>query len=167
MYADDTRLYVVGCRLYGKFREDFQQYLDAVAQWSARWRLPLNIFKCEILQLGLCKCDYTYHINGTVLRIAESYNDLGVVIDNKLSFAQHVQALVKKANSTSFYLRHRFTNLFSCAHALHYICAPYPGILLGPHLARDIVNVESVQRRYTKWLMGLNEMAYEERLQEL
>ena len=32
---------------------------------------------------------------------------------------------------------------------------------------RDIVNVESVQCKYLKWLMGFNKMAYEERLQEL
>ena len=95
MYDDDTRLYAVGCRLCGKLREDFQQDLNVVTQWSARWRLPLNILKCEILQLGSSKCDYTNHINGSVLRTAESYNDLGVIIDNKLSFAQHVQALVK------------------------------------------------------------------------
>ena len=72
IYIDDARLYAVSCRLCEKFREDFQQDFNAMAQWSARWRLPLNILKCEILQLGSCKCDYTYHINGTVLRIAES-----------------------------------------------------------------------------------------------
>ena len=41
MYADDARLYAIGCRLCRKLREDFQQDLDAVAQWSTRWRLLL------------------------------------------------------------------------------------------------------------------------------
>ena len=54
MYADDAMISAVGCRLSGKFREDFQQDLDVVAQWSARWRLPLNILKCKNCQFRSC-----------------------------------------------------------------------------------------------------------------
>jgi hypothetical protein len=51
---------------------------------------------------------HTYHLNGTALEQVEEEKDIGVVIDNELSFAKHISDKCNKTTSMFAMLRRTF-----------------------------------------------------------
>ena len=98
--------------------------------------------------------------------------DLGVKIDSKLSFEQHISEKVAKANQVvgmifrSFrYLdEDSFTLLFKSMVRPH---LEYASPVWSPHLKRLVSRIERVQRRATRRLPQLREKPYSERLKNL
>ena len=98
--------------------------------------------------------------------------DLGVYVDNELKFRHHMVTKVNKANSImgtirrSFkYLDHNTFKLIFCAQVRTII--EYANPFWCPYLKKDIDLVENVQRRATKYLKGMSELSYEQRLRKL
>ena len=76
--------------------------IDSLKQWSDNWLLKLNIIKCKTVSYGRhVDKNYVYHIKEnnqiTPLDHEDSYNDLGVTFDEKLSFRDHIHDKVHKA----------------------------------------------------------------------
>ena len=68
--------------------------IDSLKQCSDNWLLKLNISKCKIVSYGRhVDKNYVYHIKEnnqiTPLDHEESYNDLRVTFDEKLTFRDH------------------------------------------------------------------------------
>ena len=83
--------------------EILQNDLDRLVDWSKYSLLRFNPEKCVVMRikLGTKKLEVRnyYNIDETRLRIVEEEKDLGVIIDDKLSFEDHISQIVKKANS--------------------------------------------------------------------
>lgn len=98
MYADDVKIFR---KITSPFdSQELQRDLDRLTAWSACWGLTLNPSKCQSFTVTL-RCapvQITYNIGGTVLEHVDRIRDLGVIIDSKLTFAQHVDHAVKRAN---------------------------------------------------------------------
>ena len=77
-----------------------QAQLDRLCVWSEKWGLKLNPAKCKVLTLSLKRNPIlvTYLINGVALEQVQVMRDLGVMLDQKLAFAEHVDYTVRKAN---------------------------------------------------------------------
>lgn len=60
--------------------------------------MTLNINKCKVLSFcrSLTSIDYAYAITGTTLERVQSIRDLGVIIDSKLRFNEHISAVKNK-----------------------------------------------------------------------
>ena len=107
-----------------------------------------------------------------LIKVLENEKDIGVIIDNKLSFEQHISDKINKANSIvgiirrSFkYLTHGiFTRLFKALVRPH---LEYANAVWNPYLKKFIIAIENVQRRATKMLPGLKDLSYPERLRNL
>ena len=98
MYADDVKIFrKITCP---SDSQELQHDLDRLTAWSACWGLSLNPSKCKSFTLTLRRApvQITYNIRGTVLEHVDQIRDLGIVIDSKLTFAQHVDHVVKRAN---------------------------------------------------------------------
>ena len=98
LFADDLKL-------FHEIRSDedvhtLQQDLDAVTRWAANWKLKLNARKCKSFDITLKRkiIDLSSSINSTALENVTSIRDLGVLLDQKLEFADHVNLVVTKAN---------------------------------------------------------------------
>ena len=67
-----------------------------------KWGLTLNAAKCKVLTVTLRRLPVsnTYCIGGIELERVSVMRDLGVLIDQKLTFAEHVDAVVRRANRT-------------------------------------------------------------------
>ena len=113
LYADDVKLYfeivndsdVVTLHFYSAVSasEDFfsilryinvhitLHYIDKFAKWAQTWQLSLSAEKCCHIRLGLlaCKSSVNYHINDIALNTVDTVRDLGISIDNKLTFVEH------------------------------------------------------------------------------
>ena len=71
-----------------------QHCLDSVLQWLEVWQLTLSVAKCKILVLGNVKFSNVYKLGGTSLPNVNHNTDLGVVMDNQLTFKLHINGIV-------------------------------------------------------------------------
>ena len=98
LFADDLKV-------FHEVRRDedvlaLQRDLNTVARWAADWKLKLNASKCKSFKITLKRkiIDSSYSINGTTLESVTTIRDLGVILDQKLDFADHVASTVTRAN---------------------------------------------------------------------
>ena len=176
LFADDTKLYA---------RSDSQDQTDSVqtdlnslCQWSRDWLLSFHPEKCSVLKLGSKKSLAQYHMSSSVsaevhtLSETEVEKDLGVLVDNKLNFKQHVASAVSKANRVLGVIRRSFHHLDNSTFVQLYKSMVRPILEYGqsawqPSLKGLRQDLENVQRRATRLLGNLKEMTYEERLKTL
>ena len=97
--------------------------------------------------------------------------DIGVV-DDDLIFAQHIDTIVKKANSKAGWLRRSFQFLTPKMLRPLYMQVVrsqlgYASSVWNPHHQILIDKIEKVQERATKTLPDMKELNYEERLKIL
>ena len=98
MFADDVKMY---CRVDNDSDVLYlQRQIDSLCRWSETWRLTLNPVKCKVLTLSLRRAPVlgTYCIGGENLERVSVMRDLGVYLDEKLTFGDHVDVTVRKAN---------------------------------------------------------------------
>ena len=170
LFADDTKIYsTVNSPLE---EENLQRDLSKLEEWSNRWLLQFNASKCKVLHLGKNKGSHEYSLNNTNLEASNIEKDLGVNIDNNLSFSDHINIIVNKANRTMGVIRRSFKNLNQHIFLKLYkgLVRPqleYAGQVWSPYLKKDIKKLESVQRRATKLVNDLNEDDYKVRLKRL
>ena len=99
LFADDAKLFrhivrdIDNCFV--------QSGVDSLKQWSDHWLLKLNISECKIVSFGRhVDKNYEYNIKEnnqlTPLEYEESYKDLGVTFDEKLTFREHIRDKVHK-----------------------------------------------------------------------
>ena len=98
--------------------------------------------------------------------------DLGVIIDNELSFHKQAAAAVKKANSCLGLIKRSFIKIDKETVPLLYksLIRPhleYGNLIWGPFFKQDAQLVERVQRRATKLISDLSQLDYQERLKQL
>jgi len=108
----------------------------------------------------------------TILEHTDHEKDLGVMIDSKLSFEQHIQGKVNTANSVMGLIRRSYTHLDLDNFKLLFkaLVRPhleYAATVWSPYKSKDIETVENVQRRATKLIPSLRHLTYEDRLRKL
>ena len=99
MYADDVKIYREVCT-----RDDADMlHADLVNldNWSSTWKLKLNAAKCKSFTITLRRAPIISHysIGGETLERVETMRELGVILDQKLTFGPHIEGIIKKANS--------------------------------------------------------------------
>ena len=102
LFADDAKI-----SRYVPNKDDsirLQEALEIVYSWSEEWLLKLNISKCKVLSItrGTAQ-DNAYRLNtlGDTCNLekVEKMKDLGVIVDEKLKFYDHIHERVNKAYS--------------------------------------------------------------------
>ena len=97
---------------------------------------------------------------------------MGVIIDDKLTFRNHMSAKISKANTMIYLIKHTFKFLNADMFNLIYKALVRPQVeyatpVWSPTLKMDIEAIERVQHRATKLLPDIASLKYEERLQHL
>jgi len=154
------RLFADDCLLYRRINttsdcDILQNDLNRLQEWEAKWLMSFNPQKCEVLRVTRRTKNViqsTYSIHNSTLKLVPSAKYLGVTIDSKLNFNEHVNNICKKANATRAFV-HRNTR--SCpmkVKALAYktFVRPqleYASSVWAPHTQSNIDRIEAVQRR--------------------
>ena len=75
-----------------------QNDIDSLLKWSERWLLKFNKSKCKHVHLGP-NTNIKYKMGESeIQQVTEEKDDLGIIIDDKLKFKQHINLQTKKAN---------------------------------------------------------------------
>ena len=173
LYADDAKIYTTVNHSF-----DLQKDLSGIAAWIEKWRLFLNILKCKVLHInkkdGASCC--SYFIDGsdgrTILVDSVCEKDLGIYIDDKLSFDCHISEVVNKANKILGLIKRNFKYMGNTTFILLYKSLvrshlEYGQSVWSPYLLKHIDLIEGVQRRATKLIHNLKNLPYSERLKRL
>ena len=172
LFADDAKVFdSVNLRDENSGKR-LQSDIDARTDWSKKWQLPFNVSKCKVLHIGNCNPYKRYKMKGKKLEHINEEKDLGVIIDNELKFHKQTAAAVKKANSSLGIIKKSFALLDETTLPLLYTPLvrthlEYGNVIWGPFFKEDAKLVEKVQKRATKLVPELRNMAYEERLRKL
>ena len=77
-----------------------QSDLDSLENWTKSWQVDFNSDKCEVMRIThkQDKSMHHYYLSNTELRFVDSYKDLGVNMSRDLSWSNHVDVIVNKAN---------------------------------------------------------------------
>ena len=169
MFADDTKLF---SGMTDVNDDSLQNDLEVLQDWSSKWLMQFHPEKCKVMKLGRQRSNIQYRMNNVILEEIEAEKDLGVQVDNQLSFKSHVAMVTAKANRVVGVIRRSFDNLTEELFATLFKSLVRPILEYGhsvwnPHLKTLSQEVERVQRRATGLLGSLKHLSYPERLQKL
>lgn len=162
MYADDVKLCVqykdVACQ------SDLQTDLDNFQTWCRVNLLNLNGSKCKLMTFSRVVPKLaTYTLNCCSLERINSVDDLGIRLDPKLDFIDHISCMVNKARSMLGFIK-RWSKEFDDPYVTKtlYISLVRPILEYGscvwsPQYEVHSKRIESVQKNFLLFaLRGLN-----------
>ncbi len=170
-FADDLRL-------YSEDPFSLQLALNYVSDWSSSWQLKLSTAKCEYLQLRLSSMPpslASFSIDGTTLPQVSSYKDLGVHVDENLSFSQHITQTASKCRRISGVILKCFSSSRPQPLLQAFMTYVRPRLEYGSQVYSScnrgqLLKLEKVQRFFTKAILsrlGKGHLSYEQRLRFL
>ena len=159
LFADDSLLYRT--ILSEKDTIILQKDLNKLQEWENIWKMEFHPQKCQVLRITNKRnfIKNTYKIHGISLQETYSAKYLGITIDSKLSWKDHINSTSKKANKTLAFLRR---NLIDCPQNIKDCCVKtmvrpileYGCAVWDPHHAVDIDSLEIIQRRAVRFVTG-------------
>ena len=174
IYADDYKLYTEIVTYMQEFM--LQHSINQLIQWSHDCQLPISFPKCSAMHVHRKASKQTnkptYFIERHQIELQTCVKDLGVLIDDELTFSPHINSIVHKASCRSILIFKSFVsrNTKTLVRAFITYVRPileYCSPIWTPSTIKDTTAIESVQRRFTKKLPGLFNYSYDERLQKL
>ena len=100
MYADDATIYFNLEEFEYLNRErDINSELEKVNTWLKLNKLSLNAQKTELIVFHRKQKhvdEINVQINGTQIKLVESFNFLGIMLDENLTWKSHIEMVVKK-----------------------------------------------------------------------
>ena len=142
--------------------------------WSSVWLLKFHPEKCVSMPVGKKSSDgdRLYCMDGHQLNKSACEKDLGMYIDQELSFEKHINSAVNKANRILAIARKTFDHIDQDMFMLIYkgLIRPhleYATSVWSPQLIKHIEDIENVQRGATKQIPGIPQLPYNERLKKL
>ena len=182
-FADDSRL--LKSIKSSNDANMLQKDLDSVVTWAKRNNMTLNEDKFELIQhhsstrnfalfsnLPFVKYDNYYFSGETTIEPSESVLDLGVTMQNDLSFKLHMSDTIKRArNKLSWGLsvfKSRTEEVIGTFYkSLVRPIADYCCVLWNPLKIGDISLMEGIQRTATFKISSISHLNYWQRLQKL
>ena len=121
--------------------------------------MSFNPDKCEVIRITKKRKPIVAHytIHGKELGHTKNAKYLGVLINDNLSWNEHLDTVTKKANNTTAFLRR---NLSSCPQHIKETCyktfvrpqLEYAATVWDPHTDINIAKLEGVQRRAARFV---------------
>ena len=142
--------------------DTLQDDIDRLQKWEADWLMEFNPDKCEIIRITnrrkkqVVSC---YSIHGKALKEVTGAKYLGVTIDRKLTWNDHIDNIIKKANNTRAFLQR---NISSCPQAIKSWCyqtfvrpiVEYASTVWDPSTKKYTKAVENVHRQAAHFVIN-------------
>ena len=168
--TSELGLFTVDNILYGVVNnissaEVLQSDLNKLVVWSEKWQMAFNASKCFLLRGtrsrdNVVNCTYTM-MGQPITSVTRRHKYLGVELDSKLTWNEHISAITGKANSSLSFLRR---NLYNCPEqikmqAYHSLVRPhleYAFSVWDPHTQKNTQSIEKVQLRAARFVKKCN-----------
>ena len=175
MFADDTKIYrrvdtQADC-------QSLQDDINGMQGWSGESQMRFHPLKCKVLRIGNEHPTFQYEMtdrNGNVvpLEFVRCEKDIGVCMDNKLSFTDQVSEVTSKGLRTVGLIRRKFETLDKQMFLDLFKSQARPivessNLVWTPSTKRDQIELEKVQRRASSYVSGLQHLDYENRMRAL
>ena len=153
-YADDLKI-------FHELKDNndaalLQSKLDELAKWCNNNNLHLNIGKCKSISFARkkTKINYTYNLDGKNLEKVSKISDLGILLDEKLTFKYHCDMIISKAKGLLGFIKRRakeFDNVW-VTRQLYFTYVrsilEYGSIIWMPYTDEYIKKIESIQKQF-------------------
>ena len=168
LFADDAKI-------YSHEYTNLQNSLNCTNEWLQNFQLNLASQKCIHLQIKKPSLNIQQpplYINNSEIQGSSSVKDLGVYISNDLKWSTHINHISNLASSQSYLILRSFSsrNIWVLLSLFKTYVRPkleYNTSVWSPYLAKDIEQIESVQRQFTKFAFrrcGIPYKSYQDRL---
>jgi len=156
LYADDIKIFLPVTSLTDCAR--LQDYIDCFNVWCNSNGLSLSPDKCCVISYGRSsnKIEHDYVLCDTVLNRVTVTRDLGVWIDEKLSFQEHIEITLNKANKMLGLIIRMSSEITDpmCLKSL-YCCWVRPilenaSVVWWPAGLTLVDRIERIQRKFTR-----------------
>ena len=174
MFADDSKCYRVIETSHDT--QLLQSDLHSLSNWSSTSELKFNLKKCIGIRFSRKRLIESpeYSLNHELITLKSSQKDLGIIISNNLKWSPQITNIVSKANQMLGFLRRNCIHLtdLKCRRSLYlalvraHLC--YGSELWAPQsTSKDLLRIESVQRRASKYVLQDYHSSYADRLKLL
>ena len=105
MYTDDILLY--GTINTSDDNKLLQDDLDTLLNWSKTWQMSFNPSKCIHLKITNkhFPMQTSYYLDEYIIQQSQSATYLGVKIDQRLKWSEHISSTISKANAANAFLK--------------------------------------------------------------
>ena len=169
LFADDAKLWT---QIHSEENcVSLQKDLDALYKWSVVNKLPFNLSKCKVMQIGK-SVNFKYRLGSQELEWVAQEKDLGVLISSNLKAGNQCLAVYKKTSSVLGMFQRllgRFTHDIVPIIMNTYIRPrmEYGVQAWAPWMEKDIHLLQRIYHRVTKSVIGLQSLPYNDRLSRL
>ena len=168
-FADDTKVFRT--IKSDADRQQLQDDLNKLTEWSEKWQMLFNYGKCKCLHTGHGNEDAQYTMGDTVLNTTVKEKDLGLTISADMKVSEQCAIAPAKGNQILGLIRRNIV------YKEKELIIPLYKTIVRPHLEyciqawrlfrkKDIDILERVQRRSPKMIQKLRNISYEMRLKE-
>lgn len=153
-YADDLKIYhIISTSLDLLF---FQSKLKDLEKWCIINKLHLNVSKCHSISFSRKRNSlmHNYQLNNMLLLRVTQITDLGIILDDKLSFKNHYEKIISKAKMLLGFIKRRakeFNNVWVTKSLFCALVRPileYACPIWDPHFQVHIDRIESIQKQF-------------------
>ncbi|KAK9499191.1 hypothetical protein O3M35_003686 [Rhynocoris fuscipes] len=145
MFADDLNL--------------LQEKLNAINTWCNENCMTLNINKCNVITFSKIKSSivFQYSLNNQLINRCDIVKDLGIYIDQELTFRNHIEQIVNNSLRLLFFiLRHsKDFNEYTTVILFTSLVRPlleYCTVIWSPYYSTHIKQIENVQNKFLRIL---------------
>ena len=176
MYCDDIKLYsVLHTSADGTVSSSLQEDLTSLDVHTKENLMNFNAAKCKVLHVGVNnpRLSYEMEVEGAASKLEEVnvQRDLGIHVDEDLTFAAHIDIVIEKAMTRLKCMEHNFAILheqpfLACYYTIRNMLESASSVWspIDPNL---VDKLEAVQRHATSLVNDLKELSYSQRLQKL
>ena len=151
-----------------------QDDLNKLCEWSLKWGMKFNVNKSKIMSIHSAKnvIQFGYKMNGCLFERVSEYMDLGIIVTENLSWQKQIDSSCKKANRRIGFVKRKIN--YGCSKEIKLLCytslirplIEYGSIIWNTSNRTQVLQLESIQRRFTKFILGNNGLSYRDRLKE-
>lgn len=157
MFADDIMIYTEVQSASDQHRLD--RALCDISSWCDKWGMKISTTKTVLLRITRKRNPITfrYKIKNTLIEEVSKFKYLGIVLNSRLDWNDHVQQVTSSALKKLGLLRHKLRGTPSNVKLLAYnsIIRPkleYAAVVWDPHTNKNINELEKVQRRAVRFI---------------
>ena len=172
LYADDMKCYRVIDNDIDAVQ--LQRDLLSLNSWSSEHFMKFNVNKCKHLVITKKRnfVHTSYNLNGSQIAVVSAEKDLGVHVSSNLSWNDHIDLIISKANKMLGVIYRTCTiecdqkTLLILYKSLVRPQLEYASQVWSPYTKDKIMALERVQRSATKFILKCD-LTYPERLSKL